>query len=372
MRSEAPSASSAFKDWSTLGKQEGLVLRGAGILFIMLHNFTHWVPPVTGENEFHFDPAHFATMLEQLSSSPLDSWRILFSYFGHYGVQLFVFLSAFGLTRSGMTHSPSYGAFMAKRLTALYPAVFIAAVAFLIYNTIFAGPGVTFLDNGVPLLRQIFLIGNFTGDGFTPIGPWWFLSMICQFYLVFPLLLRAMKKFGTPALLIIGGVALLIEFALNARLTAATEVNLNYTVVGHLAEFCLGMWAAYAGKMRAPAAWFALAGGIFIAGQLHPLAWLLSGLAFIVITVPLLRFVATSPARIVRFLAFYGSLSLPLFLMNGFLRNPLVWQAQIQVHNDASHAWLTTFLWSLVFLASCTGFAWIGAHLERRLRKIFA
>lgn len=344
------------------------MLRGAGILLIMLHNFTHWVPPVTGENEFYFELEHFTSVLEQLSDSPLDIWRILFSYFGHYGVQLFVFLSAFGLTRSLMSQHTSYGGFLMKRLSALYPAVIVAAFLFLIYNSIIAGPTVTFGENFIPLLRQLFLIGNFTGDGFTPIGPWWFLSMICQFYLIFPLLFSATRRFGSKFLLLLGIAAVVTEFTFNESLTSATGVNLNYTVIGHLAEFCLGIWSANSGKMRSPKFWIGLAGGVFILGQFHPLPWLLSGLAFILVAVPALGFVAGGTGRFTRFLAFFGSLSLPLFLINGFLRNPLVWLAQLQVQKGTPHAWLTNILWSLVFLLSCTVFALLAARMERALR----
>ncbi|MEZ5329062.1 MAG: acyltransferase [Verrucomicrobiales bacterium] len=360
----------AVHDWSTLSKHEGLVLRGAGILCIMLHNFTHWVPPVTGENEFHFEAGHFATMLEQLRAMPQDGWRILFSYFGHYGVQVFVFLSAFGLTRSFIAQRPAYGTFVKKRIAALYPAVLIAAVTFLFYNSIFSGPGKT-LDEIIPLLRQILLIGNFTGHGFEPIGPWWFLSMICQFYLVFPLLFRGMEEFGSRFLLFTGGASLLLEFFLNVPVTAATEINLNYTVLGHLPEFSFGMWAASSGKMRAPGVWGGIAVVVFLVGQLHHAAWLCSGLALIVIAVPLLRWISTTNGRLSRLLAFFGGISLPLFLMNGFLRNPLVWLAQLQVERGESHAWLTTFVLSLAFVLSCTAFAWLGNRAERRLRNFF-
>lgn len=358
----------ALQDWSTLSKQDGLVMRGAGILCIMMHNFTHWVPPVTGENEFHFESRHFAAMLDQLGAMPEDSWRILFSYFGHYGVQVFVFLSAFGLTLSFAKNRPPYWAFLKKRIAALYPAVLVAAVTFLIYSSVFAGPSKALTDV-IPLLRQILLIGNFTGHGFEPIGPWWFLSMICQFYLVFPLLFRGMKKFGNRFLLCVGSAALLVELLWNAPLASATAINLNYTVAGHLAEFSLGMWAAHAGKMKAPVVWITAAVVVFAFGQLHPIAWLFSGLALIISVIPLLRWISALDGRVCRLLAFYGSLSLPLFLMNGFLRNPLVWFAQLQVQKGAPHAWLTTLALSLAFLLSCTVFAWLGNRAEQAMRN---
>ncbi|MDA0812640.1 MAG: acyltransferase family protein [Verrucomicrobia bacterium] len=346
-------------------------MRGAGILCIMMHNFTHWVPPVTGENEFHLESRHVAKMLDQLGAMPEDSWRILFSYFGHYGVQVFVFLSAFGLTLSFAKDRPTYWAFLKRRIAALYPAVLVAAVTFLIYSSVFASPSKASADV-IPLLRQILLAGNFTGHGFEPIGPWWFLSMICQFYLVFPLLFWGMEKFGSRFLLCVGSAALLVELFWNAPLTSATGINLNYTVAGHLAEFSLGMWAAHAGKMKAPVVWIAIAAVVFVAGQLHPVAWLVSSLALIIMAIPLLRWISIGNSRVCRLLAIYGSLALPLFLMNGFLRNPLVWFAQLQVEKGAPHAWLTTFALSLAFLLSCTAFALLGNRAEQALRKFFA
>lgn len=355
--------------WDSLDKREGLVLRGAGILLIMLHNFTHWVPPVTGENEFSFEARHFRTMAGQLLDTPADAWRILFSYFGHHGVQLFVFLSAYGLTRSFLLGEPGAVPHLKRRIAAVYPAAIIAAGTFLLYNSAVAGLEQTWGRSLVPLLRQFFLVGVFTGEGFTPIGPWWFLSMIFQFYLVFPLLFRALRRFGTAGLFWMGATALLLEGFCNRPFTAATAVNLNYTVPGHLAEFCFGMWAASRGKMVAPGMWIGAAAGVFAAGQLYDWPWLLSGLAFIILSVPGLRRVARLDNRVARVLAFYGGISLPLFLMNGFLRNPLVWLAQRRAEEGAPLAWLSTVAWSLVFVGSCTLFGVAATRLERMLRQ---
>ena len=345
-------------NWNTLDKQTGLVLRGAGILLIMLHNFTHWVPPVTGENEFSYEPRHVSTAFDQLVGTPLDAWRILFSFFGHYGVQIFVFLSAYGLTRSFMANLPGYSTHLWKRFRALYPTVIFAALLFLVYSSVSTGLRRTFSEDFVPLLQQLFLIGNFTGGGFTPIGPWWFLSMICQFYIVFPLLYRGMKRFGNVFLITVGGSAVLVEIFANAPITSATQINLNYLVIGHLPEFSFGMWAAYDGRMRAPRAWAILAATVFFAGHCHPYAWAVSGLAFTMVAVPLLRRLGEATSRLKTFLTLLGTVSLPLFLVNGFLRSPLVWFAQVAVERGMPLSWLSTFGLSLVFVVWAAFWAW--------------
>lgn len=55
-----------------------LFLKGFAILCIMSHNFFHWVPPVTYENEMHFYPMYFSRFLQDFTWP--DAINCLFSF----------------------------------------------------------------------------------------------------------------------------------------------------------------------------------------------------------------------------------------------------------------------------------------------------
>ena len=74
------------------------ILKGLAISAIVLHNYFHVVSPVH-QNEFTFDPARFQVFLHTVARPELAT-QAVFSFFGHFGVQIFIFLSAYGLTKS--------------------------------------------------------------------------------------------------------------------------------------------------------------------------------------------------------------------------------------------------------------------------------
>lgn len=76
------------------------VFKAIGILLIVFHNYLHWVAPSTGENEMDFAVQRIYNLYYGLCATPLEAVNLLLSYFGHYGVQIFIFISGAGLTMS--------------------------------------------------------------------------------------------------------------------------------------------------------------------------------------------------------------------------------------------------------------------------------
>ena len=74
-------------------------MRGIAILAIMLHNYCHYVKGIAKENEYQFLTKRCDRLWEALTSPdeflPMD----FLSFFGHYGVPVFLFLSGYGLIR---------------------------------------------------------------------------------------------------------------------------------------------------------------------------------------------------------------------------------------------------------------------------------
>ena len=80
-----------------LTRRECSAMRGIAILAIMLHNYCHFIGRIVKENEYQYLEQN-NTRLWQVLTNPDELLPVhLLSYFGHYGVPVFLFLSGFGL-----------------------------------------------------------------------------------------------------------------------------------------------------------------------------------------------------------------------------------------------------------------------------------
>jgi len=107
-----------------LDLKDTVVLRGLGILAIVLHNLYHSIPKAVLEMEFGFDRERFPRFLATVGD-PRQTFQTLFSYFGHFGVQVFIFLSAYGLALK-YWQTPSWSGFVWSRIRKIYPMWFLA------------------------------------------------------------------------------------------------------------------------------------------------------------------------------------------------------------------------------------------------------
>lgn len=80
-----------------LTRAECSALRGIAIIGIFLHNYCHWLGFAVKENEYTFTIAKCRHLASVLGSPDMNLPVHLISFFGHYGVPIFLFLSAYGL-----------------------------------------------------------------------------------------------------------------------------------------------------------------------------------------------------------------------------------------------------------------------------------
>ena len=80
-----------------LTKGQCTLLRGIAILGIVLHNLAHTFPFAVKENEYTFSLGRTFLLNEYAHDIPATLPIQLLSFFGHYGVPIFVFLSGYGL-----------------------------------------------------------------------------------------------------------------------------------------------------------------------------------------------------------------------------------------------------------------------------------
>lgn len=80
----------------TISRDCGYVMRGMAIMMIVFHNFCHFIPGVTLENEFEFYSVHIISLLTPKATA-LQWFFDIMSFFGWYGVPVFIFLTGYGL-----------------------------------------------------------------------------------------------------------------------------------------------------------------------------------------------------------------------------------------------------------------------------------
>ncbi|RKV82080.1 MAG: acyltransferase, partial [Alloprevotella sp.] len=171
-----------------LTKSDNHLLKGIAILSIMLHNLLHLLPRAVAENEFEFSARNIYRVVYEFHHSH-DVWSIisaLISHFGHYGVSIFLFLSGYGLvmkyekSSSSIPPIPSFIWQHMNKLWGLMLPGFVVAFFFLIdWNTFTLQ-----LKDSNPWLTFAFL-GNFFKFDTLLYGPWWFFSLMLQFYVLY-------------------------------------------------------------------------------------------------------------------------------------------------------------------------------------------
>ncbi len=304
----------------TLDARDTTILKGIAIFAIVFHNFFHAVSPVH-QNEFTFDPKRFLLFLHTVRE-PALSIQASFSFLGHFGVQIFIFLSAFGLAKSHWDAPENWAAFMAGRVKKLYPMFGLVVLPWIIMACIQHGPLTIIKSFGLQLALMFVGLSPFLpGHGLPPVGPWWFIAFIVQFYAIWPLLRRLTAKFGWPGLLVLSLLCIAVTSAADPLL-AHWSINLLETPIGRMPNICFGIVAArYPIRIRIPLALAACA--VWLLGNLYGALWPFTFTAALIGMLWIygkLRGTLRGSGVVERI----GRYSLPIFLVNGIIRNEFV------------------------------------------------
>jgi peptidoglycan/LPS O-acetylase OafA/YrhL len=195
---------------------------------------------------------------------------------GFHAVGVFIILSGWTLMQSTMRRIESggvaWGTWYHARFLRLYPMYWVAHLVYLLSpfiarlepvddRIILSLLGLRFID-----IQMNFMYLN---------AAWWYFSMLIQFYLIFPLLFLAARRFGPWWFLIIACVA---GFFARYVLLVVWPQNGLWVLGGfaicRLPEFALGMsLAIWHTRSIAPMEWFLLRGAGLILGLiLYPAA----------------------------------------------------------------------------------------------------
>lgn len=345
-------------------KRDTSIIKGFGILCIVLHNYFHWRPPSPGENEFDFSPDRVSAFFSQLGDSPGEFINLMFSYLGHYGVQLFILMSGFGLTISMINHPRTWESFVVSKLKKLYPLLLVGILFFILSYMVIYMKQIGFYEK-TEIKRKLLLIHTLIPDsGLGVNGPWWFFGLIFQLYLLFPYLNRWISRWRwkTFALVCVVSYALMFLFR-------GERIMMN--APGHLPEFCLGILLAYSKDKKINVLWLILAVVVFCLGNCYAVFYPFTFLSLTVMMVFAYQWLKSIPIKkafISRPLAYFGGISMVLFATHAVFRDPIIkisW-------TDAGALW---FLWTgFIYLLIAWGVAVAAKvlydYIETQLDKI--
>lgn len=238
---------------SFLTRDECTMMKGIAILGIMLHNYTHWLKGIIRENEYTWQQWKCDKLWEVIQQPDEFLPLHLFSFFGHYGVPVFLFLSGFGLVMkyerlwvgersSGMRSSlPEVGIWRFVRYN--YLKLFrIFIIGFVLFTLLDAfTPGMhryTWLE----VVGMLGMFANFFEHPSQVVwpGPYWYFSVTLQLYILYRLVFYQWRHWGVVVALIV----VCWVWQLFCHDDMETLERLRYNLVGGMLPFGMGVLLA--------------------------------------------------------------------------------------------------------------------------------
>ena len=212
-------------------------MRGIAILGIMLHNYCPYVKGIVKENEYQFVDGRCDRLWEVLTNPDEFLPMHLLSFFGHYGVPVFLFLSGYGLIKKYET-SPNPSNFLRYHYLKLLRMLIVGFVLFIMVDAVTPGRFPYHWDN---VIAQLLMYINVLPEPDKIIWPgiYWFFGLMLQLYIVYRLLLYRRSSWLVVGLIV-------VCWLLQAFCEPDGEVlnRLRYNCIGGMLPFGLGLLLA--------------------------------------------------------------------------------------------------------------------------------
>ena len=318
-----------------LTKAECSAMRGIAILAIMLHNFCHFNGKIVQENEYQFIDFN-NDRLWQVLSNPTELLPVhLLSYFGHYGVPVFLFLSGFGLVRKYETSPSLPKGFILYHYLKLFRMLIVGFSIFLMVDAVTPGRFAFHWEN---VLAQLLMYINVLPQPDKIIWPgiYWFFGLMLQLYIVYRLLI-----FRRSSWIVVG--LIIVCWLLQVFCEPDGEVinRLRYNCIGGMLPFGLGLLLARSSQREgrlshgvgqlvpwggtiSPMGWdifwavtFLLASLLVVVMSLSFQAWLWIPVFIIIGTIALVKLM---PECVLKLFVWFGSISAAMFVAHPIVR----------------------------------------------------
>jgi peptidoglycan/LPS O-acetylase OafA/YrhL len=291
----------------------------------------------------------------------------LFSYFGHYGVQIFIFISGVGLAYQWLNKPQRYGSFIIQRTKKLYFMLIVGLVFFYFMKIIVFQTPMSICEWNAMLCKFLFLQTLFPNQIFSLNGVWWFFALIFQLYLWFPFLWKMIRKYSFMALLVICVFSYICVFLEHYVFPLPEGIMFMANSIAHLPEFALGIYIALHPNKNIHPLVFLGAAVIFILGNFN---W--SFYPFTFLSVTLLFFALFSKINFCKnqsnnifdkMIQHLGKLSMSLFIVHGFLRSPFI--------DVFYETWYTKLLGAFFFFITVYGISLIADIFYHKILRCF-
>ena len=314
-----------------LTRNECTAMRGIAILAIILHNYCHFISKIVQENEYQFFVSH-NEQLWQVISHPDELLPIhLLSFFGHYGVPVFLFLSGYGLVRKYETSDDSCPPmrFVRYSYLKLLRMLIVGFSLFICVDMVTPGRFQFHWDN---VIAQLLMYINVLPEPEKTIWPgiYWFFGLMMELYIVYRLLFYRRSSWIAVALIV---VCWLLQAFCDPE--GETLNRLRYNCIGGLLPFGLGIIAARVRTLRTgsttptdsayapygPILWllvFILSVALVFAMSFNFHTWLLWIPVFIILgTIALVK---AMPKWMLSIVTWFGSISAAMFVAHPIAR----------------------------------------------------
>jgi len=222
-------------------------MRGLAIIGIFLHNYCHWLGPMVKENEYTFNAENVTRMNHALVHPDGQLPLHLLSFFGHYGVPVFLFLSGYGLFKKYQDVQAPVGRFLYTHYLKLFRMMAVGFALFIAVDTLY--PPSWHYDS-LKVISQLLMFNNLLPrpDKMIWPGAFWFFGLMMQLYLLYRLVLHR-RHWGITALL----MALCVIVQLQLPPLSETMNRYRYNFMGGMLPFSLGL--LYAQFHKSAALW---------------------------------------------------------------------------------------------------------------------
>ena len=219
-----------------LSRAECTAMRGIAILAIVLHNYCHFIGKIVKENEYQFFTSN-NDGLWRILTNPDELLPVhLLSYFGHYGVPVFLFLSGLGLVKKyEQGDKVATLPFIRYNYLKLLRMLIVGFSLFIIVDVLTPG---RFQFHWYNVVAQLLMYINVlpTPDKIIWPGIYWFFGLMIQLYIVYRLFLYRQKNIWVIALI---AICWLLQAFCDPE--GETLNRLRYNFIGGMLPFGLGI-----------------------------------------------------------------------------------------------------------------------------------
>lgn len=339
-----------------LTKSECSAMRAFAILAIIMHNYCHWLAPAVKENEYVFDIGNSQLFLGKLAAGGDFLLVNILSYWGHYGVPVFLFLSGYGLVvkyeqMGGSDAAWSPWLFLRRNYYKLFKMMAIGFAFFVVIDALTPGRWHYAPENIVAQLLMVINLLPHPNQVIWP-GPYWFFGLMMQLYAIYAFLLHGRKSWVVIALILVCHVAQSL-----CDETGDTLKWLRYNSIGSVLPFGVGILLArhfnetivsWLGADKRRWIWpvmVIISAHLLIEMCCNFHLWMVMPLLVIVFAVAIVKCI---PAAIMPPLVWMGGVSAAVFVIHPAIRKLLI---RLYGHGDELYGGLLLYIVATIIIS---------------------